>query len=113
MEPRGIHPYTILVMQERGITLDGQESVDLGDYLGQMHFGTVVTVCDRAEQSCPRAWLQAQNHLHWSFSDPAAFEGSEQAKLARFREIRDQIDAKIRGRLLEQGISPDKGVVSG
>jgi len=100
-------------MQERGISLDGQAPVDLGAYLGQMHLGTMVTICGRAEQSCPRAWLQAQNHLLGSFADPAAFAGSEPAKLAGFRELRDQIDAKIRGWLLEQGISPDKGVVSG
>jgi hypothetical protein len=39
--------------------------------------------------------------------------GSQPEKLARFRELRDEIDAKIRGWLLEQGILPDKGVVSG
>jgi arsenate reductase len=34
--------------------------------------------------------------MHWSFEDPAAFEGSHEEKLAKFREIRDQIDQKVR-----------------
>jgi arsenate reductase (thioredoxin) len=34
--------------------------------------------------------------MHWSFEDPAAFEGSKEEKLAKFREIRDQIEQKVR-----------------
>ncbi len=30
--------------------------------------------------------------LHWSFEDPAKFERTEEAKLARFREVRDLIE---------------------
>jgi arsenate reductase len=30
------------------------------------------------------------------FEDPAAFEGDEQAKLKKFREIRDQIEGKLK-----------------
>ncbi len=112
MEPKGIHPLTVRVLEERGISLDGHDSVDLRTYRGHMHFGTVVTVCDQAEQSCPRAWLQAQNHLHWSFEDPAAFEGTDEEKLARFREIRDQIEAKILDWLAEQDIPAGKGEVT-
>jgi arsenate reductase len=33
--------------------------------------------------------------LHWSFEDPAAFEGTESEKLVKFRQVRDQIVAKI------------------
>ena len=34
--------------------------------------------------------------MHWSFEDPAKFEGSEEEKLTKFREVRDQIQARIR-----------------
>jgi arsenate reductase (thioredoxin) len=34
--------------------------------------------------------------LYWPFEDPAAFEGSEEEKLAKFREVRDQIESKVR-----------------
>lgn len=104
MEPKGINPYTIQVLQEKGISLAGATSDNLRKYLGHQHFGVVVTVCDHAEQSCPRTWLQAQNHLHWSFEDPAACEGSHEEKLAKFREVRDLIDEQVREWLAHQGI---------
>jgi arsenate reductase len=39
--------------------------------------------------------------LHWSFEDPAAFEGSPEDKLAKFRQVRDQIQNKIQQWLME------------
>jgi len=42
--------------------------------------------------------------LHWSFEDPAALEGSPDEKLAKFREVRDLIQGKIRAWLFEQKI---------
>jgi arsenate reductase len=41
--------------------------------------------------------------LHWPFEDPAAFEGSEEEKLAFFRNTRDQIKGKIQTWLNEEG----------
>jgi arsenate reductase len=41
--------------------------------------------------------------LHWSFEDPSAFEGSEEEKLAKFRQVRDQIQEKVRSWLKETG----------
>jgi len=40
--------------------------------------------------------------MHWSFRDPAAFEGTEEDKLAKFREVRDLIEKKIKEWLAEQ-----------
>jgi arsenate reductase len=42
--------------------------------------------------------------MHWSFEDPAKFEGSPEEKLAKFREVRDLIQAKIIAWLAEQNI---------
>jgi arsenate reductase len=43
----------------------------------------------------PRVFLTQGKHIHWEFEDPAAFEGSEEEKLEKFRQIRDQVDQKI------------------
>ncbi len=102
--PKGVNPYAIEAMNERGISIEGHSSDSVRDYLGHAHFGYVVTVCDHAEQSCPRVWLQAQNHMHWAFEDPAEFVGSHEEKLAKFGEIRDQIEARILAWLAEQEI---------
>jgi len=103
LEPKGINPYTIRVMDEIGVDIRGQSSKDVMTYLGRVHFGVVVTVCDNAEKNCP-IFPFTTTRLHWPFEDPARFEGADEAKLARFRETRDLIDARIRAWLAEQGI---------
>lgn len=95
LDPKGVNPYTARVMQEVGISVADHDSNSIRDYLGKVHFGYVVTVCDHAEKNCPRSWLAGSNHLHWGFEDPAEFVGSEEEKVAKFREVRDQIEQKI------------------
>jgi arsenate reductase len=41
--------------------------------------------------------------LFWPFVDPAAFAGSDEERLAKFREIRDAIAARIDAWLEERG----------
>lgn len=96
LEPKGIHPLTVRVMEEVGISLEEQTSKGVGEYLGKVHFPYVFTVCGHAEASCPRVFLNQGKHTHWGFEDPAAFGGSDQDKLVKFREIRDQISKKIK-----------------
>ena len=102
LEPKGINPYTIRVMEEIGISLDSQKSKSVREYLGKMHFAYLFTVCGNAEKNCPRIFLSQGKHTHWDFEDPAAFEGSDEEKLAKFREIRDQIDQRIQEWLAEE-----------
>ncbi len=109
IDPQGINPLAIKVMAEKGISIENQTSDGISKYLGKQHFGIVVTVCDHAEANCPRVWLDTQDrHIHWGFEDPTAFEGDQEAKLAKFREIRDVIDETMQEYLLENGISIDK-----
>ena len=42
--------------------------------------------------------------LHWSFEDPATFEGTNDEKLAKFREIRDKIEQRVLDWLAEQNV---------
>jgi arsenate reductase len=42
--------------------------------------------------------------MHWSFENPAAFQRSDDEKLAKFRQIRDLIEEKIKSWLAEQGV---------
>jgi arsenate reductase len=95
LNPKGINPYTIHVMEEVGINLDGQSSKSVTEYLGKIHFSYVFTVCAHAEENCPRIFLNQGVHIHWDFEDPATFEGSDEDKLAKFREVRNQIERRI------------------
>lgn len=102
LEPRPIHPLTVQVMQESGIDISAQHSKGVEVYLGKTLFHYLITVCDKAEKNCPTNWPGVNHRLHWSFEDPAAFEGSEEEKLAKFRTIRDQIESRIKEWVAQQ-----------
>ena len=102
LEPKGLNPLTVKVMEEVGIDLSGQTSKSVDVYLGKTLFQYLVTVCDDADRNCPTVWPGVSTRLHWSFQDPAAVEGTEAEKLAKFREVRDLIDQKIQNWLAEQ-----------
>lgn len=103
LEPKGLNPLTVKVMDEIGIDVSEQTSKGVDTYLGKMHFQYLITVCDDADKNCPTVWPGVHQRMHWSFQDPAAVEGSDEAKLAKFREVRDLIEAKIRSWLAEHG----------
>ena len=61
----------------------------------QPTFDYVITVCDESTgQNCPD-FPRTTTKLQWSFPDPAAFTGTDEEKLARTREVRDAIKARI------------------
>jgi len=102
IQPEGINPLTVKVMKEIGMNLADQHSKRVGEYMGKMHFGYLITVCDDAERNCPRVFPGVGRHLHWSFEDPAAFQGDEKARLNKFRQVRDQIHDRIRAWVAEK-----------
>jgi arsenate reductase len=92
--PAGLNPGAIAVMREIGIDISRHRSKSLGDFAGR-RFDHVITVCDRARESCPTL-PGATSVLHWSFDDPAAATGSEEERQAVFRRVRDEIEREIR-----------------
>lgn len=104
LDPKGMNPLTVKVMSEIGLDISGQASKSVTEYLGKQLIQVLVTVCDHAEKNCPTTWPGINKKMHWSFEDPAAVVGSEEEKLQKFREVRDQIDQKIQAWLTEQGI---------
>ena len=104
LEPTGLNPLTVKVMNEAGIDVSNQESKGVDVYLGKTLFQYLITVCDDADKNCPTIWPGVNTRMHWSFQDPARFEGSEEEKLVRFRETRDLIEKKIKAWLAEQSI---------
>jgi arsenate reductase len=92
--PTQVRSEAIAVMREIGIDISGHRSKSVDEFAGQ-DFDYVITVCDNAKESCP-VFPARTLRLHWPFLDPAAVQGSEEARLAAFRETRDQIQARIR-----------------
>jgi arsenate reductase (thioredoxin) len=96
LEPKGVNPLTVKVMKEAGIDISDRTSKGIETYLGKIHFQYLVTVCDDADKNCPTVWPGVNTRMHWSFEDPARFEGTEAEKLAKFREVRDLIEQKVK-----------------
>jgi arsenate reductase (thioredoxin) len=83
-------------MQEIGIDISGNQTKAVFDLFksGKL-FAYVITVCDEASaERCP-IFPGITKRLHWSFPDPSAFQGAHEEKLAKTREVRDIIKAKI------------------
>ncbi|MEO8216104.1 MAG: arsenate reductase ArsC [Acidobacteriota bacterium] len=93
-EQTRVHPTTMEMMREVGIDITGQTSKTLDVFAGQ-HFDYVITVCDRANESCP-VFPGSTERIHWSFDDPSAATGTEVQRINTFRRIRDQITARLR-----------------
>ncbi|MDR3562647.1 MAG: arsenate reductase ArsC [Negativicutes bacterium] len=100
-QPTSVHPYAIAAMKEIGIDISGQKSKSLIDYLGWISFGHVIAVCQKAAEMCPATFPGLHEVLSWPFDDPAACKGTEDEKMRKFREVRDEIDHKVMSWLQE------------
>lgn len=96
MEAKGLHPMTAQVMAEIGVDVSGQQSKSLKEYMGRMTFDDAVIVCRNAEDDCPRINADAKRIHRWLFDDPVRANGTDEERLARFRAVRDQIEARIK-----------------
>jgi len=101
VEPGTLNPLAVKALAEIGIDISHQQAEGINRYLGHVPIYTLIIVCDKAAQTCPRIWPGARETLHWYFDDPAAVEGSEEEKLAAFRTVRDQIKEKLEPWLAE------------
>jgi arsenate reductase (thioredoxin) len=92
-ERTAVHPLAIRAMAERGIDISGHRSKL---YVGLMTeaWDYVITVCDDANERCPFL-AGSVKRLHWSFEDPSRATGDEETRLAAFRLVRDEIEARL------------------
>jgi arsenate reductase len=96
LEPGTLNPLAVEVMREVGIDISGKKMQGVFDVFksGQL-FAYVITVCDESSaEKCP-IFPGPAKRMHWSFPDPSQVTGTPEEKLARVREIRDEIRAKI------------------
>lgn len=97
-----VHPLAIKAMAELGYDLSAAESKNQ-NLFDDRDVATVITVCSNAESQCP-GFPGQKAQFHWPFDDPADATGSDEERLAVFRRVRDEIQAKMKewsGKLLE------------
>jgi arsenate reductase (thioredoxin) len=87
-----VHPMAIQALDEIEIVHRGT-SKSVENFRSQS-FDLVITVCDSAAEECP-VWLGQGKRMHIGFPDPAKVTGSDDQKMAAFREVLDEIANKI------------------
>lgn len=101
--PRAVHPLAIRAMAEIGIDISeaaGYHAKGIDAFADQAPMDLVVTVCDDAAEECP-FFPGARRQEHWGFPDPSAATGTEEERLAVFRQVRDAIAGRIEEFLLQ------------
>ena len=91
--PSSVNPYAIRAMQQIEIDIRYHTSDSLQKYLDQP-FDYVITVCDKAAETCP-IFPGPAIRLHWGFPDPAAVEGTDEVTLSSFADVRDGLKTKL------------------
>lgn len=92
-EATQVRPEAIAVMAEIGIDIGAQQSKTIERFVGES-WDQLITVCDESVEACPHV-PGAVATDHWQFPDPSAVAGDEDARLAAFRRVRDEIASSI------------------
>lgn len=79
-----VHPLAVAALEEHGIPWAGHAPRSL-DGLAAGHWDLVITVCDKAKESCPIFPGQPMG-AHWGMPDPAEVVGDEAKRRAAFRD---------------------------
>lgn len=94
-EPTDVHPLTREVLAEVGIDGSDLSAKGLREFLAKRAVRHAIIVCAQAEAQCPKIYPFAAETLYWAFDDPAGLESSPELQRAKFRRVRDEIDARI------------------
>jgi arsenate reductase len=93
-----VRPEAIEAMRELGIDISGHESKTLERFLNEP-FDEVITVCDDANEACP-FFPNARHRRHWSIDDPSLVKGSDEERMAAFRQARHELRQRIESELV-------------
>ena len=97
--PKGdVHPLALELLQERGLPITGLRSKSWHEFArpGAPPIDFVFTVCDSAAaETCP-VWPGVPISAHWGLADPAAVDGSLEARRLAFREAYEALAIRIR-----------------
>jgi protein-tyrosine-phosphatase len=96
-----IDPFVLQVMDEAGADLSGHQAKSFED-LADGSFDVVVTLTPEAhERAADYSRGRSVEVEYWQTGDPTTAEGSREARLQAYRDVRDQLKAYIVGRFGE------------
>jgi protein-tyrosine-phosphatase len=89
-KPSKVNPLAIRALAEIDIDISGHASKGVSDVPRDVD--AVVTLC--AEEVCP-VWLGKATRFHWGLPDPAGAGATEEEQLQAFREVREELRARL------------------
>jgi protein-tyrosine-phosphatase len=90
-----IHPLARQALKDVfDLDMAGQYPKPLEKFLSE-RFDYIITVCDRAAESCP-TFPEDPERIRWSFEDPAAVEGDNERKRRAFEQTARDMASRIR-----------------
>jgi len=101
-----LDPFAVAVMDEIGLDISRHKPVtfeELEDLEG-LNFDLIVTLTPQAHhRALELTRTSAVDVEYWPTPDPSAVEGSRAQRLDAYRELRDQLLARIRERFARRG----------
>jgi len=97
LEPGKLNPIVVEALKEEGIDITGKQTRAVADLIKRGdRYDYVITVCDESSaERCP-IFPGLAHRIHWGFTDPSKFEGTDKEKLVNVREVREQIKEAIK-----------------
>jgi len=97
--PKGqVHPLALEILRRMHLPTATLRSKSWDEFAtpGTPPIDFVVTVCDNAAKEVCPVWPGQPMTAHWSVADPAAAEGSDEARLSAFELAYRELDARIK-----------------
>ena len=88
-----VHPLAVEVLEVHGIEWSDRRPKPVSALLGEP-WDFVITVCDKARETCPTVPGQPI-FAHWGMEDPAAVEGPEERRRRAFHDTLSYLSRRI------------------
>ena len=105
-----LDPFAVAIMEEIGIDISRHKPVtfeELEDWEG-LNFDLIVTLSPEAHhRALELTRTSAVDVEYWPTADPSAVEGNRAQRLDAYRDVREQLLARIRTRFLTRSMGHD------
>jgi len=102
LRPTPVDPFAAAVLEELGIELAGHEPKGFED-LEDDYFDLVISLSPEAHHHAVELTRTSAAEIEfWPVMDPTLVEGSREVRLQAYRELRDQLLARLRERFPQE-----------
>lgn len=96
LEPGKLNPIVVEALKEESIDITGKPTKAVFElFKSGRIYNYVITVCDETSaERCP-IFPGIAKKIHWSFTDPSQFQGTVEEKLAKVRDVKEEIRRQL------------------